>query len=180
MPQIRITVKGLGQATERIRAAINRGALNGLELAGERGVQLVEENIASPLGDKPAAVSTGNLVNAIFSEFQTAPGILGRVVVAAGPPADVYAAPVETGSRPHMPPVSALLLWVQKKFGIEDEKQALSIAWAVAKTIKKRGTEGHQMFERAFEVLEDEAPGIIERGIAEEIQRRGLAPAGGP
>lgn len=55
-----------------------------------------------------------------------------------------YALPVEDGARPHMPPVEPLVLWVRRKFGITDDDQAVSVAWAVARTIKKRGTKRYQ------------------------------------
>jgi hypothetical protein len=63
-----------------------------------------------------------------------------------------------------------LLLWVQKKLLITDEKKALSVAFAIAKTIARRGTKGAGMFDQALAQLQLEAPGIVEREIAIAIQ----------
>jgi hypothetical protein len=70
-----------------------------------------------------------------------------------------------------------LLAWVQKKFGIEDEKQALSMAFAVAKSISKRGTQGHEMFSRALEALEPIAPAVLERELALAFAAHGFTGA---
>lgn len=50
-----------------------------------------------------------------------------------------YAAPLEFGSRPHMPPVAAIEEWVMRK-GYASGKDAKSMAWAIAKRISKKGT----------------------------------------
>jgi hypothetical protein len=92
----------------------------------------------------------------------------------AGPPADVYAAPVETGTRPHFPPPSALVPWVKQRFSPGDEKEALSIAFAIARAIAKRGTKGVFMFERTYKQLEQEIPGIAEAEIAKAITAAGF------
>jgi len=55
-----------------------------------------------------------------------------------------HAAPVEDGSRPHMPPVSKLKPWARKRLG--DEK----LAWPVAMKIKEKGTKPTGFFRRAW------------------------------
>jgi hypothetical protein len=100
------------------------------------------------------------------------------VTVFAGAPADQYAGYVESGTGPHFPPPSALLLWVKKKFSPATEKQALSIAFAVARKISKRGTSSFGMFNRAFARLEGELQGIFLAEIAKAIEAAGAAPAG--
>jgi len=52
----------------------------------------------------------------------------------------LYADYIEYGTRPHMPPVDALIGWVRRKLRV-DESKARSIAWSIAKHIKKYGTE---------------------------------------
>ncbi len=172
----KITIKGAKEATAAVQAAIRAGMRDGLEVAGQVGKGFVQEFIRTPLFGKPAAYATGIMHDAIAAEFQGAPaeGIFGREVIFAQPPADQYAEYVETGTRPHMPPVKALLLWVKLKFGAQDEKSALGIAWAVAKTIAKRGTQGHWMFARAFRRLEPMLQGILERGIGGALERAGV------
>jgi hypothetical protein len=170
---MRILIKGLDVATERIRVAVDLGIGNGLAVAGARGEQLVKQNITSPFDGRPPAVATGNLANSITFSLSREVG-LSRAVVFAAPPADVYADPVETGSRPHFPPPSALLLWVKKKFGATDEKQALSIAFAVARKIAKRGVQPFRMFARAMTTLEPELGGIFDAQIAKAIEAAGV------
>jgi hypothetical protein len=170
---MRIFIKGLDTATERIREAVTLGVQNGLAVAAARGEQLVKQNITSPYDGRPPAVATGNLANAV--QFQLSREVnLSRAVVFAGPPAGTYADPVETGSRPHFPPPSALLLWVKKKFGATDEKKALSIAFAVARNIAKRGVKPFVMFGRAMATLEPELGGIFDVEIAKAIQAAGV------
>lgn len=170
---MRIIIKGLDAATEKIRAAVQAGVDNGLAVIGTRGEQLVKQNIRSPFDGRPPAVATGSLANSITFSLSREVS-LSRAVVFAAPPADVYADPVETGSRPHFPPPSALLLWVKKKFNPGSESQALSIAFAVARKIAKRGVQPFRMFARAMATLEPELGGIIEVEISKAIQAAGV------
>src|SRR5258708_6363584 len=119
---MKFTLKGLDTVTEPTRVAVlDVGVPNALGIAGARGEQLVKQNISSPFEGRPPAVASGTLVNSVTFQMTRAVN-LSRVIVFAAPPADVYADPVETGSRPHFPPPNALLLWVKKKFGASTEK----------------------------------------------------------
>lgn len=162
---IRITISGLDQLVPELKSAAHEGILRGLDAIGIRGSALVQNNINSPYNGKPAAVATGNLVNSVHGDIVEGAGV-NTLIIAAHAPADVYAGPVETGTVPHFPPPSALIPWVKLKFHVED-KEAQSIAWAVATNIRKRGTQGHFMFERSIEQLSGEAQGIMERALAE-------------
>lgn len=63
-----------------------------------------------------------------------------------------YAAFVEYGRRAgRMPPVDDIAAWVYKKFHIRDWKEAMSMAWAMAKRIAKQGTTPHPFFGPAVE-----------------------------
>jgi len=156
-------------------AAIEQGTQAGLEALGIKGAEMVQENIRTPYNSLPPAVAFGNLVASVFSSF-VREATMCREIIGVSPNvgADVYAAPVETGTSPHMPPASALLPWIQKKFGIEDEKQALSMAFAVAKSIAKKGTQGHQMFSRGLEALEPLAAPVLERELAVAFAAHGF------
>jgi len=51
-----------------------------------------------------------------------------------------YASDVEFGrSAGTMPPIAPLQKWVRRKLGVSDEKQARSLAFAIALSIKRRG-----------------------------------------
>jgi hypothetical protein len=120
----------------------------------------------------PAIGVTQNLYHGIFSTVT--PGeMLSRLLVQAGAPADVYADPINFGARAHMPPVNALLPWVKLKFGVEDEKSALRIAWAVAIKQRRTGMRGRYMFDRAVQVIDPEAPSIIEHYMRVAIDAAG-------
>jgi hypothetical protein len=134
---------------ERARSALR----DALERASQRALALLEErvvaNIRAPLGPKPPAVAYGLLASSVFSEPRERPELGG--VVAVHPPADAYAAAVEFGARAHFPPIAGLLRWVQAKFGPADPREARSRAFLVARSIARRGTSGHFMFQRAVE-----------------------------
>jgi hypothetical protein len=51
-----------------------------------------------------------------------------------------YAAFVEYGTTPHMPPIEPIKKYLMRKTGMS-EKEATNAAWAVAKRIAKEGTE---------------------------------------
>lgn len=154
----------LDRAPGLLRAALDRAATLVLALV-ER---LVTENIRTPYEGKPPAVGYGFLVNSVFAEISPEPLIGGTIAV--HPPADVYAAPVEYGSRAHFPPVAALVPWVKRKFGIKDEAEAEAAAFAVARGIAARGTPAHRMFTRAAAQAEPEAQAIFDREIDAALQ----------
>jgi hypothetical protein len=56
----------------------------------------------------------------------------------------VKVASVETGSRPHFPPIAPLRLWAARKLGDGDA------AFAIARAISIRGTRGYGMFHRGY------------------------------
>jgi len=171
--QLAFRVRGKEEASQEVRSAIVSGARAGLTAVAARGQFLVQENMLRPAFGRPI-VASGVLVGGIAFEMRDGPGMIGSAVVFAQPPGGEYAGYVESGTGPHFPPPSALLLWVKKKFGVGDEKQALSIAFAVARGIARRGTLARGMFAAAFRQLVSEAAGILERGIAAAIEKAGL------
>jgi hypothetical protein len=169
-----IRVNGLGAAAANVQVAVKAGISNALTLTGIRAQRLVTDNITHSYFGRPPAVDTTILANSINFALSRAIGV-SRVVVFSAPPADQYAAYVESGTGRHFPPPSALLLWVKRKFNPADEKEALSIAFLVARAISRRGTLAFGMFARAFAVLEGELAGIFESAIAAQIRAAGLA-----
>ena len=55
---------------------------------------------------------------------------------------------VETGTRPHTPPIAPLKLWAKRKYGDE------SRAWATRGWIKKHGTRPQRPFARAVKATQ--------------------------
>jgi hypothetical protein len=168
-------ITGVENLAPEMTAAYELGVRAGLEAIGIKGAEMVQEFIATPYGALPPAVAFGNLAASIVSSF-VREATMCREIIGVSPAvgADVYAAPVETGARPHMPPASALVPWVQKKFGIDDEKKALSLAFAIATSMKKKGTQGHEMFSRTLTALEPLAPEILEHYIAAAFAEHGF------
>lgn len=88
---------------------------------------------------------------------------------------------VENGTRPHFPPVSAILKWVQIKPVIPrpDDKGRVpsqkSLAFLIARKISKVGTEGS--FDKAdtMEEMRSEFETRIRAAIVQDIQR-GMIP----
>lgn len=168
-------IQGTEGLEGELLAAVAEGTQNGLEMLGVKGAEMVQENITTPYNGKPAAVCFGVLAGSVVSTFVREAGMFHETIgVSPVLGADRYAAPVETGARPHMPPASELLPWVQKKFGITDEKQALSVAFAVAINIRKKGTQGHQMFSRALTEIEPLCAPALDASIARSLVAHGF------
>lgn len=172
---IKITLVGIDTAMVEIQDAVTFGVLHALVVAAARGEALVKETISSAFLGRPPAFATGNLANSITFQVSREASF-SRAIVFAGAPADMYAGYVESGTGPHFPPPSALLLWVQKKFHPSTDKQALSIAFAVARKIAQRGTSAFGMFARSFAKLEAELLGIFDAQIAQAIEAAGVGP----
>ncbi|MFP3386732.1 hypothetical protein, partial [Tritonibacter sp. SIMBA_163] len=70
-------------------------------------------------------------------------GVIGIVGTAA-----LHAVPVEMGSKPHFPPIQPLEDWAHHKLDLPAE-EARGAAFAIARKIAAKGTEGAHMVERA-------------------------------
>lgn len=67
----------------------------------------------------------------------------------------VWAAVTDGGRVPgKMPPVSALFPWVKAKLGITDDKEAMSIAWAIARKLEREGMEPRHYVRKALLQME--------------------------
>ena len=82
-----------------------------------------------------------------------------------------YAMAVEGGSRPHFPPVAPLQLWVRRKLGIGNEKEARSVAFLIARAISRRGTPAVRMFRNAWDANRDRVVGFFEAANARIVAR---------
>lgn len=168
-------IHGVENLAPEMEEAFSVGTERGLEALGVKGAEMVQTNIATPYGALPPAVAFGMLVSNIVAKFSRE-ATLSTEIIGVNPSVQAfqYAAPVETGTLPHMPPPSALVPWVQKKFSGIDEKSALSLAFAIATKIRQRGTQGHFMFDRALETLEPMVVPALEAAIAEAFREYGF------
>ena len=62
-----------------------------------------------------------------------------------------YGVAVREGTKPHFPPIAALIPWVVKKLGIGDPKRARTAAFLIARKISKVGTKANPYHERVFQ-----------------------------
>ena len=102
--------------------------------------------------------ASGDLQRSVIGE-ERAVGEFGVEGLVASPLS--YAPPVELGTKPHFPPVEALIDWVKAKLGVTGDKEARSVAFLVARKISRRGTQGQKMFEGALEHMIPEVNAIF-------------------
>lgn len=112
--------------------------------------------------------ATGQLRGSVVTELRGQPG--RRVGLVTTPL--FYGDIVERGRQPgRRPPTAALVLWVTRKLGISDARQARAVAYLIARKIGRVGTSGAAMFFKATQRL---AP-IVEarmRALGERIAER--------
>ena len=84
-----------------------------------------------------------------------------------------YAANVELGRRPgaRMPPVGALVGWVQRKLGVS-AKAARGVAFAVARKIARRGIRGVHMLRDAVRAKAPETRARFKGAVVSWARRR--------
>jgi hypothetical protein len=94
----------------------------------------------------------------------TSSEVIGLVIGSAA-----HTVPVEMGTKPHFVPIQPLQDWVEYKLGLEGQ-EARSVAFAISRTIARRGTEGKFMFRDAFAANEDQVEQILRAAIPQIIQ----------
>lgn len=199
---VKFQLRGLDKATDQVRAAMIRGARNGLQVAGERAVGYVRENIRAAFGGEGPRLAYGLLNSSITTELRLEEGLFGRQVVFAQPPADVYAGVIELGRRPgrKFPPPDAIRLWLGspkmraivqtfaaelaakarrrkgRKQGIANfqERAEKALSFLIGRKIAVQGFPGHLMFARAEAILEPELGGIILGQVDAQLGAEGL------
>lgn len=134
-----------------------------LEAAMTEALMLLERavKIRTPIG----ATETARGSIASEQRWGSAPGrgvpLLRGIV---GSP-QAHVAVLERGRKPgaKMPPPDALELWVRRKLKIQDVKEARSVAFVIARSIARKGTEAVRMFELAATENEDKVLRIFEK-----------------
>lgn len=136
--------------------------IRGLQALQQKAAQVVRDLHGQPMLDamRKAAVlvstdakqlvpvDTGRLRSSITPDVRqegfNVLGVVGSNVL--------YAPYMETGTRPHWPPTSALEVWA-RRHGVD--------AFLVARAISKRGTKGHRYLQGAFEKNTDKIKAIL-------------------
>lgn len=105
----------------------------------------INEKLEEILDDVADVVFAKSQENILANSFDT--GFLmrsGNVIREPGKRRIVYSSPyaayVEFGTHPHMPPVQPLIEWSKRKLRLS-EKEAESAGWAIAIKIKNEGAE---------------------------------------
>lgn len=106
-----------------------------------QGTLLVEREVKEGIPRGATGLTAGSVTSDAFS---TPAGVLG--VVGSS---QASAAFVELGTKPHMPPVAALVPWVRAVLGV-DAKRAPSVAFLIARKIARKGTKAQQPFALAL------------------------------
>ncbi|MCD6663508.1 MAG: hypothetical protein LT082_08920 [Comamonas sp.] len=92
---------------------------------------------------------TGKTAASIASDaFATPVGVIG--IVGSSQPSATF---IELGTKPHMPPVEALVPWVRAVLGV-DRKRERSVAYLVARKIARKGTKAQRPFGEAIAATE--------------------------
>lgn len=163
---VTMSARGLDSIQRGFKAAPQR-TVRLLLAAMTQATLLVEREVKEhmPRG------ATGLTAASVSSDaFSTPVGVLG--VVGSSQPSAVF---VELGTKPHMPPVAALIPWVQAVLGV-DAKRAPSVAFLIARKIASKGTKAQKPFEKALVATQPQVMGMFETAadqIAEML-------AGGP
>jgi hypothetical protein len=103
---------------------------------------LLEREVKEAIPRGATGLTAGSITSDIFS---TPAGVLG--VVGSSQPALLF---VELGTKPHMPPVAALVPWVRSVLGLA-EKEAKGVAFLIARKIARHGTKAQRPLARTLE-----------------------------
>lgn len=110
---------------------------------------------------------SGLTAQSITSDVASTPaGVLG--IVGSSQPSALF---VEVGTKPHMPPVAALVPWVKAVLGISEPKEARSVAFLIARKIAREGTPAKRPMGKAVEATEGQVVAMFERA-ADRIAAR--------
>jgi hypothetical protein len=77
---------------------------------------------------------------------------------------------VELGTKPHMPPVEALVPWVRAVLGVEPKRER-SVAFLVARKIARKGTAPQRPLEQAIAATEGQVLRMFESAAGRVAER---------
>ena len=140
--------KWLRQQPQAIQGAVVRG----LRSAAHRGVGIVVQEIDN--AEPYPAVDTGGMRQSVH--VQNHPD--GAEIYVDAP----HAGPINNGTRPFRPPVSALVTWAVRKGLAANEQEAWPIAKAVCDKIEAEGIEPRHFWEKAMARMEEVIRGEVQ------------------
>ena len=158
---IQVKITGLEEAQKYFNALAVLSPEKLLKIVGKAG-KLIE----SEAKENCSVGVTGDLRRKIHSdlnerEFSATIGVFSEI----GP----Y---IEFGTMPHMPPVEALVKWVDKNFdtqsdtvGVSHEEESMAGAWALAMKIKNEGTPPRPYLYPAVEKVKPEYVEMLKQGV---------------
>jgi hypothetical protein len=107
-------------------------------------------------------VAGGTLRQSVFHEEEIQDtAVMGLVATPLN-----YGPAVELGTKPHFPPVEALIDWVRTKLHVTDERTAKGIAFAIARKISRVGTPEQRPFGRVYQAQLPQVNAIFDRAGA--------------
>ena len=139
MSGLHMTIAGL--------EALRRGYQQAPEVTRRELLVAMTENtllVEREVKDRLPKVTGITAASVTSDAFATSAGVLGTV--GSSQPSALF---LELGTKPHMPPVQALVPWVRSVLGIRDAKQVKSVAFLVARKIARKGTKAQRNFEQA-------------------------------
>ncbi len=116
-----------------------------------KAMQISVNEFEGAVVERTPVGATEILRGSIFGE---AVNVTGEEVVGHVGSPEIYALPVEEGTKPHWPPRGALLQWVERVLGIAGA-QAERVEFLVRRAISRRGTKGAHMFREGWKASED-------------------------
>lgn len=148
---------------------INFDALRGLQASYARAPDVVRQELLAAMLEadqlllrevkEQTPAATGTLRSSEHAVERVQPfGVQGLVGSSLS-----YAEPVELGTKPHFPPVEALMDWVKSRFSVRSEREARSIAFLIARKISRVGTRGAGMYQKALAACEGQIRTIFDR-----------------
>jgi hypothetical protein len=106
---------------------------------------LIQGEIQQDLPRGAGGLHGAGLVGAVHTEEHVmADNVIGMVATS-----QPYAEYVETGTKPHAPPIQPLEDWVRAKLGLAG-KEATSAAFAIRKTIADEGTQAQPVWQDTY------------------------------
>lgn len=137
MPRKQVTLGQFAAIVHALPDKLTQASINAARKSAMRLAVMVEASIRS--NEPFALVDRGRLVQTV----QVTPTPTGAIVRVDAP----YAAPLEYGARPFMPPLEPILEWAQRK-GFDDP---MAVAQAVRWRFFKYGMKPKRFFWRAVQ-----------------------------